>query len=160
MFRERTESTPARNPDRNACSGPALGGERFRRALAGYPRSPRLLASLSKCLAAQGRTEEALECVFESLTLDPGQPALLLRAADFLTLLDRCDEALRFCEHYQSLRPSSPRGYVRMGDCHLRRGNLWSAADAYFLALSRSPENRLVKSRLRGVMRLCASPRG
>ncbi|RPJ41857.1 MAG: hypothetical protein EHM19_10950 [Candidatus Latescibacterota bacterium] len=131
-------------------------GEAFRMALSGYPRSPRLLASLARCLAADGRIEEALECVLSSLELDPGRPHLLLRAGDYFALLGRFEEAVRFYEHYQSLRPSSPRGYARMGDCLRRAGYAWSAADAYSLALSRSPDSCELKRRVREVMRLCA----
>ncbi|MBM3319505.1 MAG: tetratricopeptide repeat protein [Candidatus Eisenbacteria bacterium] len=134
--------------------------DRFRRALIEYRSAPRLLRSLSKCLAAEGRFEEALECVFESLTVDPAQPALLLRAAEWLAILGRHEDAVRFCERYQALRPTSPRGYVRMGDCLLRQGYLWSAADAYIRALSCRPESRLLRSRVRRVMRLCEGAEG
>jgi tetratricopeptide (TPR) repeat protein len=132
----------------------------FRRALIEYRAAPRLLGSLSKCLAAEGRFEEALECVFESLTVDPAQPALLLRAGEWLAILGRYEDAVRFCERYQALRPTSPRGYVRMGDCLLRQGYLWSAADAYIRALSCRPESRVLKSRVRRVMRLCEGTGG
>ncbi len=133
--------------------------ERFRRTLKGYPRSPKLLASLAKCLASEGRVEDSLECVLSSLELDPAQPHLLLRAADSFAILGRVEEAVRFYEHYQSLRPSSPRGYARMGDCLLRAGYVWSAADAYSRALARSEGSADLKARVREVMRLCARGR-
>jgi tetratricopeptide (TPR) repeat protein len=133
--------------------------KRFQRTLGGYPRSPRLLASLAKCLASEGRLEDSLECILASLELDPAQPLLLLRAADSFAILGRVEEAVRFYEHYQSLRPSSPRGYARMGDCLLRAGYVWSAADAYSRALARSQESAGLKQRVREVMRLCAGAR-
>jgi len=129
--------------------------ERLRDVLAHFPRSPGLLARLGKCLAVQGRVDEALECVLASLEIEPAQPSLLLRAADLFAMMERFEEAMRFCEHFQALRPKSPRGYARMGDCLLRQGYFWSAADAYSLALTRSPESRLLRERVTGAMRLC-----
>jgi tetratricopeptide (TPR) repeat protein len=133
--------------------GPAAEA-RFHEALDGFARFPRILASLGRCLAGQGRVGEALECLLASLEANPAQPALLLRAADLLALQGRLEEAERFYEHFVSLRPSSPRGYARMGDCLLRQGYVWSAADAYRKALDRSPDNRALEKRLRGVARL------
>lgn len=131
--------------------------ERFREALEEFPRSPGLLSRLGKCLALQGRIDEALECILTSLEIDPAQPGLLLRAADLFAMIERLEEAMRFYEHYQDLRPDSPRGYARMGDCLLRQGYFWSAADAYSMALNRKPGSRLLKERVAGAMRLCAS---
>jgi len=127
----------------------------FRDALRDFPRSPGLLARLGKCLALQGRIDEAIECFLSSLEIDPAQPELLLRAADLFVSADRFEEAMRFYEHYQSLRPNSPRGYARMGDCLLREAYFWSAADAYSLALSRDPKSRFLQERVARAVRIC-----
>ncbi len=131
--------------------------ERLREALTRFPESPALLASLGKCLLFQGRTDEALECILTSLELDPAQCDLLLRAADIFASKECFEEAMRFYELYQSLRPGSSKGYFRMGNCLFRQGYFWSAADAYCMALSRKPESRLLKVRLQDAMRLCAT---
>ncbi|MFH1278765.1 MAG: tetratricopeptide repeat protein [Candidatus Eisenbacteria bacterium] len=129
--------------------------ERFREALEQFPRSPGLLARLGKCLFLQGRIDEAIECLLSSLEMEPAQPSLLLRAADLFAIRERFEEAMRFYEHYQHLRPNSPRGYARMGDLLLRQGFVWSAADAYGMALARRPDSKLLQGRMDAVLRLC-----
>lgn len=129
--------------------------ELFRRALDQNPDRPDLLAQLGKCVAFQGRTEEALELFLSSLEVDPAQPGLLLRTGDLYLTLGCYEEAMRFYEHYQGLRPGSAHGYAHMGGCLLSQGYIWSAADAYSLALDRDPRNPKLKKHLDELMEIC-----
>ncbi len=129
----------------------------FRKALDTNPDRPDLLAQLGKCVALQGRTDEALDCFLSSLEIDPVQPALLLRTGDLYLSQGGYEEAMRFYEHYESLRPENARGYSRMGDCLLLQGFVWSAADAYSLALDRDPRNPQIRKHLDELMEMCRS---
>ncbi len=129
--------------------------ELFRKALHKNPGRPDLLAQLGKCVALQGRTEEALELFLSSLEVDPAQPGLLLRTGDLYLTLGCYEEAMRFYEHFQSLRPDSARGYAHMGGCLLSQGYIWSAADAYSLALDRDPHNPKLQKHLDELMEIC-----
>ncbi len=127
----------------------------LRRALEKNPESSDLLAQLGRCVALQGKTEEALEFFLSSLEADPAQPGVLLRTGD-LYLAMRCyEEAMRFYQHYESLRPESARGFARMGDCLLAQGLPWCAADAYSLALDRDPRNPKLEKHLTDLVERC-----
>lgn len=129
--------------------------ELFRKALDRNPGRPDLLAQLGKCVALQGRTEEALEFFLSSLEVEPAQPGLLLRTGDLYLSIGCYEESMRFFEHYQCLRPDSARGYAHMGGCLLSQGYIWSAADAYSLALDRDPRNPKLEKQLEDLMEIC-----
>ncbi len=129
----------------------------FRQALKKNGESPDLLAQLGKCVALQGRTDEALELFLSSLEMNPAQPILLLRTGDLYFSQGCYEEAMRFYEHYERLRPERARGYARMGDCLLAQGYIWSAADAYSLAVDRDPDDPGLRRQLQEMMEICLS---
>lgn len=127
----------------------------LRDALEEKPDCPDLMAQLGKAIALQGRIEDALECYLASLEIDPAQPGLLIRTGDLYAGEGCFEEALRFYEHYQQLSPESARGYRKMGDSLLVQEYIWSAADAYSLALDREPNNPELRDRLDKTVELC-----
>ncbi|NNE08063.1 MAG: tetratricopeptide repeat protein [Gemmatimonadetes bacterium] len=127
----------------------------LRGALEEKPDCPDLIAQLGKAIALQGRTEDALECYLASLEIDPAQPGLLIRTGDLYAGEGCFEEALRFYEHYQQLCPERARGYRKMGDSLLVQEYIWSAADAYSLALDREPNNPELRDRLDKTVELC-----
>lgn len=127
----------------------------LRSALEEKPDCSDLMAQLGKSIALQGRIEDALECYLASLEIDPAQPALLVRTGDLYAGEGCFEEAIRFYEHYQQLCPESARGYRKMGDSLLVQEYIWSAADAYSLALDREPNNPELRDRLDKTVELC-----
>jgi Flp pilus assembly protein TadD len=79
----------------------------LRRALAGDPESPDIVAPLAHCMLQQGRTDEAKALLEEALQRTPSHLGLLAETGRLHLELGELDQAVKYLSQVVSLQPEN-----------------------------------------------------
>jgi len=124
-------------------AGSAAEAERgYRLLLTLAPRDPRMPAHLAVLLLEQGRAEEALPLLDQTLALDPGQAGMWVNKGNVLIGLGRFSEAIAVYGQAIALQAEDERvsGWINLGVYLQGLGRHDDAAEAYLKAMALEPE--------------------
>ncbi|HEY8255181.1 MAG TPA: tetratricopeptide repeat protein, partial [Rhizomicrobium sp.] len=115
----------------------------YRAALKGDGRNAMLLYLLGVALAQQGRNNEALSVLSQSIASNPQMPDALFARAQLLLAAGRAADALADIERARPLAPANPAMLMAEGDVLSALGRFENALHAYDRALALAPGNPL-----------------
>jgi len=113
----------------------------YRAALKGEGRNAMLLYLLGVALAQQGKTDEALPMLSQSIAINPQMPDALFARAQLLLAAGRAADALGDIERARPLAPANPTMLVTEGNALSELGRFENALQAYNRALALAPGN-------------------
>jgi tetratricopeptide (TPR) repeat protein len=138
--------------------GDASGAEElFRRAVGIAPRLGHLHASLGAVLTAQGRLEEAADSLRLAMSLDSGNPQILVHLAVVLNQQGQQEQAVDTYRKAIALQPDFPDAYNNLGTLLMRLGCHEESAAALRQAVAQRPEFVEAHNNLSAVLRLTGS---
>jgi tetratricopeptide (TPR) repeat protein len=113
----------------------------YRAALKSDRRNAMLLYLLGVALAQQGRNNEALPLLGQSITINPQMPDALFARAQLLLAAGRAADALTDIERGRMLAPANPAMLMVEGDALSALGRFENALQSYDRTLALAPAN-------------------
>ena len=109
--------------------------------LKGNDTASSIYASLGELYMDRNDFEKAKDYFEKSIDIDPSNHALSYNVAEILFNSNKIDEAIQYYQLAAKIKPDWPKSYLKLGYCHLNKGEMEAAIDFLNKFVELSPED-------------------